>query len=617
MAEWLMGFRLGNDLTGSSAAASLPSSACMACNIVHIHVDADRDGVIDDRPAGDIWTGGKTGRGAIISVNNDNDDGKAGAVARDNTDNSDTKINSSADLRDIAPLDLRKMSDLPLEGARVILSVPTTPLDYRGYIRIFDGRSAGSTEIIGSATGSEKAFTEADFKAGRIELGMEALRYPTRAVGDGTVDFDGRIQLILRVEGADGTVIHRETVPVRVAPWIVFNHTDITETVYVAEINEGYLDDNSRFIGELRKVVGGKLRVIPAGEADGDRWAQDVMEMGFSNWPGDRDLTTVIRTPRTRGGSDQFGKYPGRVLLGLDFGYYELNALEQGSSLNSFGNLECSPPIPGYPFGRVVYGTPGMREAVRYGHSPMKSGMRALLEGQELQSPIKLDTGWLMVGHVDEFMSFIPDPSGTHGFKIAFASPRLAVSILRENPRGLLFQGILANDGSTSPIAEYTRILGGDVPYDEYGSAAVILGNEGFLTLQNEIQGILNSQKNALKSGLSLKDSDFIDLPILFYCHAPESLSGCIALTPGSVNMLVVTHAPGDIDLVIPKPFGPTIGGICMYEKAIKAAFAPNRAVTPHFVDCFLTYHVLQGEIHCGTNSKRKPPKKSWWHHSA
>ena len=81
----------------------------MACNIVHIHVDADRDGVIDDRPAGDIWTGGKTGRGAIISVNNDNDDGNAGAVARDNTDNSDTKINSIADLRDIAALDLRKM----------------------------------------------------------------------------------------------------------------------------------------------------------------------------------------------------------------------------------------------------------------------------------------------------------------------------------------------------------------------------------------------------------------------------------------------------------------------------------------------------------------------------
>lgn len=101
------------------------------------------------------------------------------------------------------------MSDLPLEGARVILSVENAPLDYRRFIRIFDGRSPGSAEIIGTSTGSEKAFTEADFKAGRIELGMEALRYPTRAVGDGTVDFDGRIMLLLRVEGSDGTVIHR------------------------------------------------------------------------------------------------------------------------------------------------------------------------------------------------------------------------------------------------------------------------------------------------------------------------------------------------------------------------------------------------------------------------
>lgn len=49
----------------------------MACNIVHIHVDADRDGVIDDTPGGNIWTKGKAGRGAIICVNSDNDDGTA------------------------------------------------------------------------------------------------------------------------------------------------------------------------------------------------------------------------------------------------------------------------------------------------------------------------------------------------------------------------------------------------------------------------------------------------------------------------------------------------------------------------------------------------------------
>ena len=86
--------------------------------------------MIDDKPGGNIWTKGKTGRGAIICVNSDNDDGKAG-TGLDKTDTADTVINGGADLREIAPLDLRKVSDLPLEGARVILSVENAPLDYR------------------------------------------------------------------------------------------------------------------------------------------------------------------------------------------------------------------------------------------------------------------------------------------------------------------------------------------------------------------------------------------------------------------------------------------------------------------------------------------------------
>lgn len=590
----------------------------MACNIVHIHVDANRDGVIDDAPAGNIWTKGETGRGAIICVNNDNDDGKAGE-GLNKTDNADTTINGAADLREIAPLDLRKVSDLPLDGARVILSVATTPLDYSRYIRIFDGRSPGSAEIIGTGTGAEKAFTEGDFSAGRIELGMEALRYPTRAVGGGTVDFDGRIMLLLRVEGSDGTVIYSETVPVRVAPWIVFNHTHITETVYVAEMNDGRIYDNAFFISELRKVVGGKLQVVPAGEANSDRWAQDIMEMGFSNWPGDQDLTTVIRTPTSRVGrlgGERFARYPGRVLLGPDFGYYESNAPINNSSLDSFGNLECSPPIPGYPFGRVVYGDPSGRGP----HMPMMAEMRALLDGQNIQSPIKLDTGWLSVGHVDEYMSFIPDASGTHGFKIAFASPARAVEIVRASFGAKLFQGIRGNDGTVIPIETIPDAMGSgtDHPlseYKPYATAAQILSYADFLQLQHEIQGILNSQRMVLKSELDLVDSDFIDLPILFKSERPDTLTECVALTAGAVNMLVVTHSPGDIDLVIPKPFGPVVGGVCMFETAIRATFAPNRAVTPHFVDCFLTYHILMGEIHCGTNSKRKPPKENWWHH--
>ncbi|MFQ6550155.1 protein-arginine deiminase family protein [Aestuariibius sp. 2305UL40-4] len=605
------------------AGEALPSGICMPCSIVNIHVDADRDGTVDDQPGGAAWTPGQTGRGAIICVNCDNDDGKGNANAIDNVDTADATINGGTDLREIAPLDLRKRSELPLENARVVLSVETAPLEFRNFIRIFDGRAAGSSEIIGPGTAAEKVFTQADFgEAGRIELGMEALRFPSRPVGGAGVNFDGYIRLNLRVEATDGTAIHRETVPVRVAPWIVFNHTDVTEKVYVAEITTGHPDyDNDKvFIPALEAIVGGKLQKIPYSETQADRWVQDIMEPGYSSLPGDHDLVSVVRTPNLRDQAranadwDYFGKYPGRGLLGPDYGYYETNVPEENSSLDSFGNLECSPPIPGHPFGRIVYGEPATKAGLdpSSAHQPMKQEMRSLLEGQNLQSPIRLDTGWLVVGHVDEFMSFIPDPSGTHGFKVAFASPALAEQLVRAahaaNRRSKLFQGIKNNDGRVMPVSGLRGL------YSNYDKARKILADQDFLDTQTRVQQILDSQKAILKRDLGLADSDFVDLPILFQEPDPAGAPGFhIALTAGSVNMLVVTNSPSNVDLVIPKPFGPEVGGVCQFEQAIRTAFGSNSIVTPHFVDCFMTYHLLAGEIHCGTNTKRIPPARKWW----
>lgn len=66
----------------------------------------------------------------------------------------------------------------------------------------------------------------------------------------------------------------------------------------------------------------------------------------------------------------------------------------------------------------------------------------------------------------------------------------------------------------------------------------------------------------------------------------------------------------------MPKPFGPAdAAGKDVFEmdavKAVKAA-ASLEAV---FVDDWDPYHVLQGEIHCGTNTKRVPKDylEAWW----
>lgn len=567
-----------------------------------------------------IWSSGPAGKGAILCVNCDNDDGKSGAKAIDNTDLKDNKINGGTDLSEIAPLDLRKETKASISPANVVLSVSSGSRSFQDYIRIFDGRAAGSVEIIGPSTGAEKTFSDADFDAnGRIELGMEAVKFPNADLGSGQKAFDGYIELTLRVE-AGGAVLHSETAKLRVAPWILFTHFDETEKVYVAAQPTGDLTENTGyFIPALKKILGGKLEVIPAGESLGDRWTQDIMELGYSAVPASHDLVSVIRTPRSRGAGpgDHFAKYPGREMLGPDFGYYEANKPIPNSSLDSFGNLECSPPIgTHYPFGRIVYGTTGGGT----GHANMMVEMRELLEGQGIQDPIPLDTGWLTVGHVDEFLSFIPDKSGTHGFKVAFACPEDALDLVRKaaaaKPTAPLFDAITGNDGAVFPLPPLGSIGGYLDEYIAAKTAGQFMANADAVALQTKVQKTLNDQKTILKKELSLKDSDFIDLPILFTATDKTVLLDCIALTPGSVNMLVVTKAGRKADLIIPKPFGPVLGATgtkSEFEKAIDTAFAPNPDVKVHYVDCFLTYHIMQGEIHCGTNSNRKPPTKKWW----
>ncbi|MEZ4313556.1 MAG: protein-arginine deiminase family protein, partial [Polyangiaceae bacterium] len=101
-----------------------------------------------------------------------------------------------------------------------------------------------------------------------------------------------------------------------------------------------------------------------------------------------------------------------------------------------------------------------------------------------------------------------------------------------------------------------------------------------------------------------------------------------IAYTAGSANMLVVTQGPEtregarSLRLVVPKPFGPTVAEAgpvgsaapaCVFETEIARLLALS-GTSAVFVDDFADYHALQGEIHCGTNSKRKGPlDRFWW----
>ena len=77
------------------------------------------------------------------------------------------------------------------------------------------------------------------------------------------------------------------------------------------------------------------------------------------------------------------------------------------------------------------------------------------------------------------------------------------------------------------------------------------------------------------------------------------------AFTPGPTNLQPVSG-----NLYVHRQFGPVNGaGEDIFEKIIK-----NTIQEPvFFVDGWDAYHVLIGEIHCGTNVNRTIPDEPWW----
>lgn len=91
------------------------------------------------------------------------------------------------------------------------------------------------------------------------------------------------------------------------------------------------------------------------------------------------------------------------------------------SSGNYGGNIEVSPPMSGLPNGKIITGTVYSKQ------------INEFLEARQPQQPlVQAYTGWLKVGHIDELMCFVQDPTAAQGFSIFRASPRLGVLLLEQ-----------------------------------------------------------------------------------------------------------------------------------------------------------------------------------------
>ncbi|XP_064027820.1 protein-arginine deiminase type-1-like [Pogoniulus pusillus] len=550
----------------------------LTCVEVSLDVDLSRSGRVKSKGKDkDKWTWGPDGQGAVLLVNCDRDSPGAGG-----TDSSQADIWTTADLQDMSVMLLRTQGPSAIFAEyQVVLHVPESDADK---VRVFHAVRSGSYPHYKAVLGPDKLSYVLDHVgSGENTFYVEGLAFPDAGFS-GLVSFSASL-LEVTHKNSPGTPIFTDTVVFRVAPWIMTPNTQQPLEVFVCSIQWGS-EPNEVFLEGLRGLLrkaNCKLTICSEPETRSDRWIQDELEFGYVEAPH-KTFPVVFDSPRNRGLKD----FAFKKILGPDFGYVTREPPGRAiTSLDSFGNLDVSPPVTvrgkEYPLGRILIGSPLPWASGRR----MSKAVRDFLYAQKVQAPVEVYSEWLSVGHVDEFLTFVP-AYDRKGFRLLLASPNACYKLFKEKQR----QG----------HGEAAQLVG--LKGTERRSIDELLADESLRNDNRHVQRCIDWNRDLLKQELGLSEQDIIDIPQLFILRG----SRADALFPDMVNMLVLGRHLG-----IPKPFGPVVGGECCLEEKVRALLEPL-GLTCTFIDDFFSYHVLCGDVHCGTNVRRKPFSFKWWH---
>ncbi|XP_062049100.1 protein-arginine deiminase type-4 [Lepus europaeus] len=525
------------------------------------------------------WTWGPRGQGAILLVNCDRDNPTASS-----RDCEDEEVLDHGDLKDMSLVTLSTTTPKNFSAThQLVLHVAKSEMDK---VRVFQATRSQPLSRYLAVLGPQQPSHVLELPAGQhhTEFYAEGLSFPDTG-------FPGLISLCVSLLDTSNpelpaALVFQDRVTFRVAPWIMTPNTQPPQEVYVCRVLEN--EDFLKSVAALAKKARCKLTVCPEEQNMDDQWMQDEMEIGYTQAPH-KVLPVVFDSPRDRGLKD----FPIKIVMGPNFGYVTRGAAEEVTGLDSFGNLEVSPPVTvgkkDYPLGRILVGSSSFPSDES---RDMHQALWDFLCAQQVQAPVKLYSDWLAVGHVDEFLSFVP-ALDRKGFRLLLASPRACYRLFQELQReghgeALLFQGLKRK--KQQQIKE-------------------ILSNKKLREHNAYVEKCIDWNREVLRRELGLAEGDIVDIPQLFRLvgGGRERLKAA-AFFPNMVNMLVLGKHLG-----IPKPYGPIVAGRCCLEGKVRALLEPL-GLRCTFIDDFYSYHVQQGEVHCGTNVRRKPFAFKWWH---
>ena len=516
--------------------------------------DTNRDGKVDfasDPEGRNTWS---DQRGAVFMFNNDSDQNNG------KQDCSDKVVNGPNDLLDLAPALIRQVPQLK-DGGTLSISVSEAA---RPYVHIFY-KDGSDYVFVENNDGQEIPLRL--LKNGDVELRLEANSYACPS-------WDGKAE-VTAVLGSPGDT-QSDSVQLKVAPFIMLSAVQPALRIYVRD----YPGKNERFIQSLKEItaqIGVELKIIgPGTYPPWEIWLQDVMEIGYSKTPL-RGNPVVLKANR----GSPLDDMPEKEMLGPDHGWFQCGEFrpEMGGGrrgdgwLDWYGNLEVTPPLPGQPFGRIFYGYDKST-----GNSLNPQIVR-MLEAQGVQAPlIKINTGWLLIKHVDEIFNFVPAlGKAGKGFKLLVPDAALTYRLLDGwNAEGKGNLPILKEVTANETIASFEK--------------KQELRDFNFRLQREEIEQSIGE----MKSAIGIDESDIIRIPALFEKY--ENYAP--ALMPNMVNAAFMNG-----HLLMADPRGPIENQKDLVQEYVRGLLS-KEGVEVHFVDD-LAYHNRGGNVHCATNVTR------------
>jgi protein-arginine deiminase len=591
--------------SGGAAGGAAGSGGSGAQAIVDLRADVNRNGTVDlDDPTEDqgedTWD---EKHGAIFLANIDDDQHKCPTKDAQGKDLSDIElakcndaadevINGADDLLDLAPLKSVPYPDAPDDAVgHIELSAPA-----KDHVRLFAGDGSGKNYKV-LATGDA-------LPAASLRKGLD-LRIEARDIVRDPAVWDGYVDVTLHVTAPAEQIDQSDVVRMRVAPVITSTNLDAPEQVYATNV-PGDLDSTifRQQLSQAAQQAGVSQPLVEVNPPDGDQWTQDYFETGSMSMPGPGDKPHIIRTfyrsanvfsptkpdnPLRPAGRVVFTQFRGKDMAGIQ--QFDIKHDQSSDSLNSFGNLETIPPYDfggkSYPLGRVFRGS-----VPSFAPDPT---FEKMIDAQAMQPRVDIDTSWLLVGHVDETVSFVK-ANTPRGWALVINDPALAKKMLEDasaagHGDAVMFQGEYWLDQNYNNVAA-------DITIDQ------VLADTEVMSSSAEAATEIDSQLATLKKETGITDSEIIRVPFLH-----QKTQGYeVAYQPGTVNGIVL----GDSDFGPPAPHGPVIDGKDIFADEMTQTFKAH-GINVHFIEDWGLYHRLDGEVHCGSNALRTPPATNWW----